>query len=69
LDLDGLTQEYGLVFLSDLDWFFLDLDLVFLWIFGPGFSFGLWTGFSLDRWTRFFFGFLDLVFSFGRWIL
>jgi hypothetical protein len=47
--LDGLTQEYGLVFLRTLDllWFF----------FGSGYF-----GFSSDFRNWFFFGFLEMVF-------
>ena len=81
LDLDGLTQGYDLVFLSDSGpWFFFGLlDFGFSWIFGPWFFFGsLDVGFLSDSGLWFFsgsldagfsFGFLDSVFSFGRWIL
>jgi hypothetical protein len=53
--LDGLTQEYGLVFRT-LDLVFQrDVDLVFVSDFGLVLRSDFWTGFS--------FGFLDLVFQ------
>ena len=60
--LDGLTQEYGLVFRT-LDLVFQrDVDLVFLLDFGLVFRSDFWTGFSFGLWTWFSFGFSDLVF-------
>ena len=61
--LDGLTQEYGLVFRTLDLVFLLDFGLVFRSDFWTGFSFGLWTGFLSDFRIWFFYRILDTLIS------